>query len=59
MTKIITATCLLLCVEKGLVTLTQDLRPVVYELGRLQILKGFNDNGMAILENNTQPITLR
>lgn len=59
MTKIITATCLLQLVERGLVTLSEDLRPKVPQLAAIQILKGFNSNDEAILEDNTQPFTLR
>jgi CubicO group peptidase (beta-lactamase class C family) len=59
MTKLITATCLLQLVERGLVTLSEDLRPRVPQLAALQILKGFNDNDEPILEDNTKPITLR
>jgi CubicO group peptidase (beta-lactamase class C family) len=59
MTQLITATCLLQLVERGLVTLSEDLRPRVPQLAALQILKGFNDNDEPILEDNTKPITLR
>lgn len=58
-TKIITVTCLLQLVERGLVSLFEDLRIRVPELGGLQILRGFNEDGTAQLENNTEPITLR
>ncbi|KAH8649912.1 beta-lactamase/transpeptidase-like protein [Xylariales sp. PMI_506] len=43
MTKLATAACMLQLVEKGLITLDEDLRPKVPELGSFQILRGFTD----------------
>ncbi len=59
LTKIVTATCLMLLVEQGLVRLDDDMRAVVPELGRMQILRGFDADDQPILEDNTKPITLR
>jgi CubicO group peptidase (beta-lactamase class C family) len=59
MTKLITATCVLQLVEKGLITLDEDVRPMVPDLAKLQLLKGFDVSGKPILEENTKPITLR
>lgn len=59
MTKMITSTCLLQLVEKGLLTLEEDLRQRVPELAALQILKGFDEEGQPILEENKNQITLR
>lgn len=58
MSKIITMAGVMALVEKGSVSLDDDMRTVVPELGRLQILKGFTDD-KPILEDNTRPITLR
>jgi CubicO group peptidase (beta-lactamase class C family) len=46
-------------VERGKITLDEDVRPLVPELGQLPILKGFSDEGEPILVPNTKPITLR
>ncbi|KAL3954954.1 hypothetical protein ACCO45_010517 [Purpureocillium lilacinum] len=58
LTKLPTITCVMQLVEKGVVKLEDDIRQVVPELGKLQILKGF-DGDQPILEDNTKPITLR
>lgn len=59
MTKFITTTCLLQLVGGGLVTLSEDLRPRLPELGSLPILNGFDSNGEALLVENTKPLTLQ
>ncbi|PMB71996.1 Acyltransferase LovD [Beauveria bassiana] len=59
MSKVVTATCLLQLVERGLVNLDDDVRPRFAEMQKVQILRGFQDDGTPILEANTEPITLR
>ena len=59
MTKIVTMTGVMALVEKGSVSLDDDMRDAVPELSKLQILKGFTEDDRPILEDNTQPITLR
>ncbi|KAK0630397.1 beta-lactamase/transpeptidase-like protein [Bombardia bombarda] len=60
LTKIITTTCLMQVVERGLISLDDDVRPLVPELARMQILRGFGaDDGQPILEDNKKAITLR
>lgn len=59
MTKIITATAIMQLVEKGLIKLDDDVRPLVPELAKMQILRGFDEDGKPILEDNVKPITLR
>lgn len=59
MTKIVTVTCLMQLVEKGLIKLDDDMRPLVPELAKMQILRGFDDGDKPILEDNVKPITLR
>ncbi|KAI9158040.1 Monacolin J acid methylbutanoyltransferase [Paramyrothecium foliicola] len=59
MTKLLTITCVLQLVERGLISLFEDLRIRVPELGGLQILNGFDEDGAPQLENNTRPVTLR
>jgi len=58
MTKLMTVTCLMQLVEQGKVGLHDDLRSLVPELGKLQILKGF-DGDTPKLEDNPRPITLQ
>lgn len=59
MSKIVTSVCLMQLVEKGLLKLDDDMRPLVPELAAMQLLKGFDENDKPILEDNTRPITLR
>ena len=59
MSKIVTIAGVMALVERGVVSLDDDMRTVVPELGALQILKGFTDDGKPILEDNDRPITLR
>ncbi|PNY23810.1 Acyltransferase LovD, partial [Tolypocladium capitatum] len=59
LTKLVTATCLMQLVERGLVALDEDVRGRVPELARMQILRGFDSHGAPLLEDNVLPITLR
>lgn len=59
MTKLITTTCLMQLVERGLVGLDADIKDLIPELEAMQILKGFDSDDAPILEENTKPITLR
>ncbi|KAI5457414.1 beta-lactamase/transpeptidase-like protein [Mariannaea sp. PMI_226] len=57
-TKIITITCVLQIVERDLIKLEDDVRPLIPELAAMQILRGFDSEDRPILEDNTKPITL-
>ncbi|PQE09481.1 beta-lactamase protein [Rutstroemia sp. NJR-2017a BVV2] len=59
LTKLSTAIASLIAVEKGLVTLDQNVREIVPELAQLDVLEGFDDDGTPRLRNCTSPITLR
>ncbi|KAK3937359.1 acyltransferase LovD [Diplogelasinospora grovesii] len=60
LTKLVTITCIMRFVEEGLIRLDDDVRPLVPELARMQILRGFDETtGKPILEDNTKRITLR
>ncbi|KAI9155418.1 Beta-lactamase [Paramyrothecium foliicola] len=59
LTKIITITCLMQLVERKAIELDDDLRSLLPELGKLQILRGFDEAEKPILQDNTRPITLR
>lgn len=59
LTKLVTAVCSLQLVSSSLVTIDQDLRPILPRLASLQVLTGFDDDGKPVLEDNDQPITLR
>ncbi|EEQ32240.1 beta-lactamase family protein [Microsporum canis CBS 113480] len=54
-----TAVTVLIAVEKGLVTLDQNVRDIVPELADLDILEGFDDDGAPRLRKCTAPISLR
>ncbi|KAI3392055.1 hypothetical protein diail_6310 [Diaporthe ilicicola] len=58
LTKLPTAICLLQLVERGQITLDEDLRPRLPFLSEVQILRGFDGDGQPILEHNHRPITL-
>ena len=57
MTKLITATCLMQLVEKGAVSIDDDVRPLLPNIASMQLLKGFDDTGKPVLEDNQIPIT--
>ncbi|PHH78277.1 hypothetical protein CDD83_3999 [Cordyceps sp. RAO-2017] len=59
LTKLLTTTCLMQLVERGLADLDSDVRDLVPELGRLQILRGFDADDMPMLDDNVDPVTLR
>ncbi|KUI58331.1 Acyltransferase LovD [Cytospora mali] len=59
LTKLITATCAMQLVEKGLIGLDDDVRPLVPQLAEMKILRGFVGADVPYLEENTTPITLR
>lgn len=59
LSKLITTTCLLQLVEKKLITLDEDVRPKFSHMQKVQILRGFEEDGTPILEDNKEPITLR
>jgi CubicO group peptidase (beta-lactamase class C family) len=59
MSKIVSVTAVMHLVEQGRVALDDDMREIVPQLATLQILKGFDEAGKPILEDNTKPVTLR
>lgn len=59
LTKLSTAVATLIAVEKGLVTLDQNVRDIVPELADLDVLEGFDDDGAPRLRKCTTPISLR
>lgn len=60
MTKLASAISILQVVEKGLISLDEDVRSKIPFLGEVEIIKGFdNAKRRPILEPNTSPITLR
>ena len=59
MTKFITAVYLLQLVGKGQISLSEDLRARIPEIGALPIITGFDEHGEAILLESTQPLTLQ
>jgi CubicO group peptidase (beta-lactamase class C family) len=59
MTKLITSTCALQLVERGKFKLEDDVRPFLPNVAAMQLLKGFDDHGAPILEDNKKPITLK
>jgi len=58
-TKLITSISALQCVERGLITLDEDVSPFLTELNDVQILTGYGEDGTAILKPATTKITLR
>ncbi|KAL8378060.1 hypothetical protein RB595_008653 [Gaeumannomyces hyphopodioides] len=60
MTKIITAAAVMQEVERGTLSLDQDMRPLVPQLAQMEILRGFEEtDGKPVLEPNADPITMR
>ena len=59
MTKAITTTAALQLVERGKLTLDEPASRHLPELGKLNVLQGFDAAGKAILRPATKPVTLR
>lgn len=59
MTKLLTAVSAMQLVEKGKIGLDDDLGKVISQLSKIEVLKGFDDDGKPIMEKKTKPITLR
>lgn len=59
MTKAITSLAALQCVDAGLLELYAPITSVLPSLDAAPVLKGYDNNGEAILQPSTQPITLR
>ncbi|KAK3386511.1 beta-lactamase family protein [Podospora didyma] len=59
LTKLSTTIATMIAVEKGLVTLDEDVRRIVPELADIEVLEGFDKNGVPRLRKCTSPITLR
>lgn len=59
MTKAVTAACAMQLVEQGKLSLNEPIATIVPELGRVQVLEGFDAAGKPRLRAARQPITLR
>src|ERR1700761_9263355 len=59
MTKAVTAACAMQLVEQGKLTLDGPLAPTLPDLGRVQVLQGFDPSGKPQLRAPKPPITLR
>ncbi|KAI1320995.1 beta-lactamase family protein [Xylariaceae sp. FL0255] len=59
LTKLSTAVATLIAVEKGLVTLDENVRDIVPELADLEVLEGFEDDGRPRFRKCTASISLR
>ena len=58
-TKLMTVVCIMQLVEKGLITLDEDITRILPEASDVKILEGFDDDGNPILKERKNPITLR
>ncbi|KAM0261012.1 hypothetical protein ACHAQJ_002451 [Trichoderma viride] len=59
LTKLLSATCLMQLVEQDKISLDTNVRQLVPELDKMQILRGFTPEGWPILEDNERPMTLK
>ena len=59
MTKLLTAVAVMQVVEKGLISLDDDVRKVVPRFSNPDRLKGFDDDGKPMIDKLDHPITLR
>ncbi|KAK2877267.1 Type I Iterative PKS [Arthroderma sp. PD_2] len=59
MTKLVTAVAVTLCVERGQISLDEDVAPVLPDLCSLPVLDGVDAKGKYSTKTRTQPITLR
>ena len=58
-TKLFTSVAAMQCVDRGLVSLDEDISRVLQELKKPQILKGWDGGGRPILEEAKTDISLR
>ena len=59
-TKLMTAIYALQCVERGLLILDQDVKPLLPEVGKFGIITSFDDStGQPVTTPITKPVTLR
>lgn len=59
MSKLVTSVAAMQLVDRGLIGLDDDAGKHVPYLADVKLLTGFDDNGTAILEKPTKPVTLR
>lgn len=59
LTKLVTVACVMQVVQKGLLTLDDDVRDLIPDIKKIQVLRGFTDDEKPILEETNNPITLR
>ncbi|KAF2102689.1 putative esterase [Rhizodiscina lignyota] len=59
MTKLITAVCAMQLVEKGNIGLDDEVGEVVPHLSKIEVLKGFEEDGTPILTKPNKALTLR
>ena len=59
MTKLLTAVAAMQVVEKGLISLDDDIGKFVPQFSNPDLLKGFDDDGKPIIGKVDHPITLR
>ena len=58
-TKAITGTCVMQCVEEGLLDLDAPAKKYAPEIGKLQVLDGFDGDGNPVLRPPKRDITTR
>lgn len=58
-TKLMTTIAVLQCVEKGLLSLDEDISTVLSEWKTPNVLTGFDEGGQPILKHATKKLTLR
>ncbi|GKZ27033.1 hypothetical protein AbraIFM66951_001794 [Aspergillus brasiliensis] len=59
MTKLMTCIAALQLVERGIISLDEDVGPLLPELAQLKILTGWDEDGKPLLRERINPITLR
>lgn len=59
MSKIVTTVAVMQIVEKGLISLDDNTRPLVPQLRDMKLLRGFDEDENPIFEDLIDPITLR
>ena len=58
-TKLMTSISAMQCVERGLLTLDQDVTTVLHEFKDIDVLTGFDEDGKPQLKKSTKTLTLR
>lgn len=59
LTKLMTTVAIMICVERGQISLDDDIAPILPDLCALPVLDGVDSEGQSLIKPRTKTITLR